>query len=355
MTTQFGYACLNTTLSSMKPRIMTSRGMIRRTYGVKGLSYASALSVQNTADLARYIQWNHEHDIKVFRITSCMFPWHSEYNLIDLPDYDQIVSNLQAAGNLARRYNQRLSTHPGQFNVLTSHREHVVLNSLDELDKHGQVFDLMGLPNSPAAKINIHIGGAYGDRASAMDRWCKNYERLSDSTKSRLTVENDDKLKLYSTKMLYDNIVKRTGTPIVFDSHHFSCGPQDSTYKEAFQMAADSWPRGIRQQCHHSNSRKFHEDPTARVNAHSDWYYEAFNDCGNSVDVVLECKKKEQALFKYIKDFVKLKKEKVTGNEKPQKYSKIQEGRSSNCSAQLPMFHKSIMGTENSRPYSIDV
>ena len=173
--------------------------------------------------------------------------------------------------------------------MLTSQSERVVLNALDELDKHGQVFDLMGLPNSPAAKINIHIGGAYGDRTSAMDRWCKNYERLSDSAKSRLTVENDDKPKLYSTKMLYDNIVKRTGTPIVFDSHHFDCGPQDSTYEEAFQMAVDSWPRGVRPQCHHSNSRKKYEDPTARVNAHSDWYYEPFNDCGNSVDVVLEC------------------------------------------------------------------
>ena len=70
-------------------------------------------------------------------------------------------------------------------------------------------------------------------------------------------------------------------------------------------MAVDSWPRGVRPQCHHSNSRKNYEDPTARVNAHSDWYYEAFNDCGNSVDVVLECKKKELAVFKYIEDFVK--------------------------------------------------
>ena len=63
----------------------------------------------------------------------------------------------------------------------------------------------------------------------------QNYDRLSDSAKSRLTVENDDKPALYSTKMLYDNIVKRTGTPIVFDSHHFACGPQDSDYEEALQ------------------------------------------------------------------------------------------------------------------------
>ncbi len=210
--------------------------MIKRTFAAKGLPYASELSVQNTADLIKHVQWNHDNGIKVFRVTSCMFPWHSEYNLTDLPDYDVIKANLAEAGRLALQYGQRLSTHPGQFNVLTSQTEQVVLNAVDELDKHGIVFDLMGLPRSPAAKINIHIGGAYGDRQSAMDRWCRNYELLSDSAKSRLTVENDDKPALYSTKMLYDNIVKRTGTPIVFDSHHFYCGPQDSDYSDAILM-----------------------------------------------------------------------------------------------------------------------
>ena len=304
MTTRLGYACINNTLQKRKPnRIFCSRGMIKRTFMSRGISYASQLGLQNTLDLIKIIAWNNEQGIKVFRITSCLFPWHSEYDLVDLPDYEGIKANLEYAGKLARDNGQRLSTHPGQFNVLTSKRDEVVLNAVDELDKHGIIFDIMGMPRSPGAKINIHIGGAYGDRPAAIDRWCENYELLSDSAKSRLTVENDDKPALYSTKMLYDTIVQRTGTPIVFDSHHFECGPQDSSYEEAFLMAVDSWPDGVRPQCHHSNSRKLYEDPSSRVNAHSDWYYKPFNDCGISVDVVLECKKKEQALFKYIKDF----------------------------------------------------
>ncbi len=304
METRFGYACINSTLQKEKPRVTCNRGMIKRTFQQKGIPYASELALANSMDLIKHVAWNNAHGVKVFRITSCMFPWHSEYNLVDLPDYEAIKSNLEIAGRMAQDAGQRLSTHPGQYNVLTSEREEVVLNAIDELDKHGELFDIMGLPRSPAAKINIHIGGAYGDRESAMNRWCKNYERLSDSAKSRLTVENDDRASLYSTKMLYDNIVSRTGTPIVFDSHHFACGPQDSTYEEAFLMAVDSWPLGVRPQCHHSNSRKKYEDPTVKDCAHSDWYYEPFDDCGFSVDVVLECKKKELAVFKYLKDFV---------------------------------------------------
>mgnify|MGYP003323501180 CR=1 FL=1 len=303
MTTRFGYACLNMTLGALKPRITCNRGMIRRTFDAKGIPYASELALQNVTDLISHIQWNHEHGIEVFRITSCLFPWASEYNLQDLPDYEQIVENLQQAGKLAKQYGQRLSTHPGQYNVLTSPREEVVKNCITDLEIHGELFDLMGMPRSPGAKINIHIGGAYGDRPAAMKRWKKNYTRLSDSVKSRLTVENDDRKSLYSSKTLYDHIYKATGVPIVFDSHHFACGPQDSTYQEAFEMAVDSWPRGIRPQCHHSNSRKKYEDPTVKDNAHSDWYYEPFIDHGHSVDVVLECKKKEVALFKYLEDF----------------------------------------------------
>ena len=303
MTTRFGYACINMSLQEAKPRITCNRSMIRRTFDAKGIEYASELALQNTADLIKHVAWNNMHGVKVFRVTSCLFPWASEYNLQDLPDFEAIKSNLEVAGKMALDNGQRLSMHPGQFNVLTSPREHVVQNCVTDLSIHGEIFDLMGMPRSQAAKINIHIGGAYGDHKSATDRWVKNYDLLPDSVKSRLTVENDDKPSMYSTKMLYEMIYKRTGTPIVFDSHHFECGPQDSTYEDAFLMAVDSWPDGIRPQCHHSNSRKKYEDPTAKVVSHSDWYYEPFNDCGFSVDVVLECKKKERALFKYLKDF----------------------------------------------------
>ncbi len=292
------------TLCAEKPKVFCSRSMIKKTFLAKGLPYASELALANTFDLIKYIAWNQSQGIKIFRVTSCLFPWASEYRLEDLPDFEKIKSNLEVAGEMARSYGQRLSMHPGQFNVLTSPKSHVVENCITDLRIHGEIFDLMGMPRSHGAKINIHIGGAYGDHESATARWCRNFEKLPDSVKSRLTVENDDKPSMYSSKMLYELVYKRTGVPIVFDSHHFECGPQDTDYEDAFLMAVDTWPTDIRPQCHHSNSRKRYEDPSAKAAAHSDWYYEPFKDLGLSVDVVLECKKKERALFKYLKDFV---------------------------------------------------
>ena len=304
MTVRLGYACINMTLQKRKPgKVTCNRGMIKRTFLLKGIPYASQLALLNTLDLIKIIAWNNEQGIKVYRMTSSMFPWMSEYELEDLPDYEGIKANLEYAGKLARDHGQRLSFHPGHFNILTSPKEKVVKNSVIDLKRHGQIMDIMGMPRNHWSKINIHLGASYGDRPSAIDRWCKNFELLPESVTSRLTVENDDRGNLYSSKMLYDSVYKRLGVPIVFDSHHFSCGPDDSTYEEAIGMAVESWPSGIIPQCHHSNSRKNYEDNKVAKSAHSDWYYEPFNSDGHTVDVVLESKMKEKALFKYMRKF----------------------------------------------------
>jgi UV DNA damage endonuclease len=300
-----GYACINTHLQETEG-IQCNRGMIKRTFLSRGLPYASTLALSNVKALKRVIQWNNDKGISVYRMTSCLFPWFSEYDIFDLPDIEEIVGVMEEAGKIAISAGQRLSFHPGPFNCLASPTESVVIKAIKELDDHSTQMDLMGLPRSHAAKINIHVGGAYGDRESALSRFCSVFERLSPGTQSRLTVENDDKAALYSTKMLVEGVSDRIGIPVVFDSHHHELGPQDFDYHDAFYYARQTWHRvGVKQQCHHSNSRKNYEDPKVPATSHSDWYYTPFESYGENVDVVLECKKKEQALFKYINDFNK--------------------------------------------------
>ena len=302
MTINLGYACINMELQ--KQKVCSNRGMIKRTFKAKGVPYASELALINVKALRRIIQWNNDNDISVYRMTSCLFPWFSEYDIFDLPDIDQIADVMADAGKIAMDAGQRLSFHPGPFNCLGSHNDNVVQKTIAELDAHSVQMDLMGLPASPRSKINIHIGGAYGEHDKTMARFCKNFERLSPTTQSRLTVENDDRASLFSTKMLFHGISKQIDIPIVFDSHHHELGKQDATYREAFYMARETWQRrGIKQQCHHSNSKKNYEDSSVKVTAHSDWYYTPFEHFGEEVDVVLECKKKEQALIMYIQDF----------------------------------------------------
>lgn len=301
MSTRFGYACINMALAEQG--VTTNRGCIKKKFLEKGLPHASKLALQNCQDLLQIIEWNSTNGVQVFRMTSCLFPWHSEYELEELPDWGEIRKVLEIAGKTARVANQRLSFHPGPHNVLSSPRPEVVQNSIRDLRAHADILDTMGFPRSPGTKINIHVGGAYGEHSLALERMCRVYETLPEGVRSRLTLENDDRPGMFSTKMLYEGAYKRVGVPIVFDSHHFECGPQDSTYEEALEMAVSSWPEGIRPQCHHTNSRRDHEEPTAPRVAHSDWFYTPFRDLGYSLDVVLECKQKEIALKKYLQDF----------------------------------------------------
>ena len=259
-------------------------------------------------------------------MSSNMFPWMSEYEFTDLPDYDKICNLLKGIGTLAMENGQRLSFHPGQFCVLASPNEEVVLNAMNELDKSAQIMDLMGLPESRMAKINIHVGGAYGDKKTALERFCKNFLRLQPSAQARLTVENDDKANMYSVKDLYEGVYKVVGIPIVFDYFHHKFCTGDMTEEEALKLAASTWG-DVKPCTHYSESRRaekklvieqicknnnitmeqmqdwptlaahYKEFSKIKEQAHSDYIKEEIKDYGLDIDVVVEAKAKELAFM----------------------------------------------------------
>ena len=296
---QMGYACINMQLSNQKPKVYTGRSMIKRTFTDKGIPYASQLGLDNCKDLMTIIKWNKENGFDFFRITSNLFPWSSEYKLSDMPDYDEIKSILSDVGKYVTENLMRITSHPGPFNVLTSPHPHVVDNCITDLSIHGEVFDLMNLSRTPYNKINIHIGGAYGDKVSAMKRFCTNFHRLPESVKSRLTVENDDKATMYSVKDLYDGVFKVIGIPIVFDYHHHRFCTGDLSEQEALELAISTWGN-IVPVVHYSESRNIEqEDDKIRPQAHSDYVYDYIDTYGNEVDIMVEAKAKELAVLKY--------------------------------------------------------
>jgi len=308
-----GYACINSELSSKKQRITTNRSMIKRTFKAKGIEYASELAELNTRDLLPILVWNQKNDIKVFRMSSSLFPWASEYKLESLPDWDQIGQNLKEAGDFAKKNGIRLSFHPGPFNILSSNKDYVVENSIVDLNIHGRIMDMLGMPRDHNAKINIHIGAAYGDRASAMKRFCKNFNLLNDSVKSRLTIENDDRPALFSTRDLYEGVYKNTGCPIVFDYHHHKFRSDGISESDALAIAVSTWGE-IVPTCHYSESACLKEGKKKVMNAHSDYIYDKIENYGHRLDIVIEAKAKEKALMKYRKDWLNEHKEDNKGS-----------------------------------------
>ena len=295
-----GYACINMTLGAQTPRITTNRSMVKKTFNERGIAYASELALENVRDLFEIIKWNVKTGIKLFRISSDIFPWGSEYNLEDLPDYNKISNILKGCGTYAKENGLRISSHPGPFNVLVSPNSNVVENTFKDLELHGKVFDLLGLELSPYNKINIHCNGVYGDKIAAMDRFIANFKKLPENVRKRLTIENDDKASMYSVKdlMYIHNAIK---IPIVFDYHHHIFCTGDLSEEDALKLAASTWG-DIMPVVHYSESKALHEENIKlKPQAHSDYIKSLPNTYGLNVDIMVEAKAKELAILPFIK------------------------------------------------------
>ena len=292
-----GYACINMSLGK---KVTTNRTMIKRTFIDKGLDYVSDCVIQNVADLEKIIDWNEQNGIKFYRMSSDMMPWATEYDFTQLKDWKAISEILQRCGDKATKYGQRLTFHPGPFNVLVSPKEAVVQNTINDLEVHGKLMDAMGLSKTHWNKINIHCNGVYGDKKSAMDRFINNFARLSNPVKSRLTIENDDKASMYSVKdLMY--IHSKINIPIVFDYHHHSFNTGDLSERDALKLAITTWPKGITPAVHYSESKALHENNTKlKPQAHSDYINAIPNTYDMGVDIMVEAKQKDLAILKFI-------------------------------------------------------
>ena len=293
---RFGYCCINLTLWDQG--ITTNRGMVKRTFLEKGLTYVSELALKNVLDLEKVVQWNNTNNIGMYRITSDLFPWCSEYEFSDLPDYKEIKESLARSGSIAKEAGQRLTFHPSHFAILASQNPLVVSNAIKELRQHGEIMDMLELERSTFYPINIHVNTAKPSKEEAAERFCMNFEKLDDCAKERLVVENDDKKSAFTPYDLYELIHKKIGIPITFDFHHHKCNPDHHTEEEALSLCLSSWG-STRALTHYSDSKKLFEDISARDVAHSDWIWtKEIPTYGKDFDVELEVKMKEKALMK---------------------------------------------------------
>jgi UV DNA damage endonuclease len=281
-----------------KLRVTTNRTMIRKTFDERGVNYAAQLAYQNICDLYTILVWNTANNIKFYRMSSDMIPWASEYGVRNLPNIEQVAAMLRKCGDYATSVGQRLTFHPGPFNKLTSSNPSVTSNTIRDLTIHADILDLMGLSNTHYNKINIHVGATYKDKPMAVAQFLNNWDLVPDNVKSRFTLENDDKPSLYTTEELYNLIYKHTNIPIVFDHHHHSLHNDGMSSADALAIAVSTWGN-VKPVVHYSQSRAVEQNIKCPAQAHSDSYWETMDTCGYDVDVMLEAKFKEIALFKY--------------------------------------------------------
>jgi UV DNA damage endonuclease len=219
--------------------VNTTATSIARLERTQSLAKLSRLCLANAEALMAALRFCAASGIGCFRLNSQILPLktHSQlgYTVDQLPAGAEIEARFRECGRLARESEIRTSFHPDQFVVLNSPRPEVVEASIRELDYQSEVAEWVG-----ADVVNIHGGGAYGDKAGALANFARNLGRLSSRVRSRLTVENDD--KLYAPADLLPLCLSE-GVPLVYDVHHHRCHPDQLTILEATEQAVGTWNR----------------------------------------------------------------------------------------------------------------
>jgi UV DNA damage endonuclease len=234
---RFGLCCLFRD-QPIKFRTATATALSRLSRRQR-LQKLTALCRENAQALLAALEYCSRHGIGCFRINSQIFPIKTHpdvgYRVEDLPGSKEIVEQFLRCGDFARRHDLRTSFHPDQFVVLNSPREDVVAKSIAELDYQAEVAEWVG-----ADCINIHAGGAYGDKAAALNRFAACLARLPRRVRERLTVENDD--QTFTPADLLP-ICHAEGLPLVYDVHHHRCNPDSLSVEQATRRAIKTWNR----------------------------------------------------------------------------------------------------------------
>ena len=283
-----GYACLN--IGTPDTNI---RSVIQRNATPVKLT---EVTTHNLAALEKMIDYNRKNNIKLFRISSDLIPFGSS-PVNALPWWDIHAEAFQHIGAKIRKSGMRVSFHPGQYTVLNSPDEDVVARAILDLAYHAKMLECLGVDNQH--KIVLHVGGIYGDKKEALQRFEQNFRRLPEAVRNRLIIENDD--RLYNIEEVLE-LAHRLQIPAVYDNLHHAINPPPSGGTDLYWIAEakKTWKAvDGNQKIHYSQ-----QDPGKRLGAHTDTidletfltFHEQLED--KQIDIMLEVKDKNLSAIK---------------------------------------------------------
>jgi len=259
----------------------------------------SELCLDNARSLVAAVEEVYRLGFGSFRVSSPLLPLYTHpevgYRLEELPEAREITATLRSVKALKEKYRLRFSFHPDQFTLLSSPRPEVTAASLKELDYQVMLAELID-----ADVINIHGGGVYGDKQSALSRLVKEISALPEPIRIRLTLENDD--RSYTVEDLLP-VCEELDIPLVYDVHHHRCNPDGLTVAAATEACMRSWQRLGREPYFHLSSPKHswngkpgpHADFIDIADFPAEWH-------GLDATIDVEAKAKELALLQLRKE-----------------------------------------------------
>ncbi|PWK13155.1 UV DNA damage repair endonuclease UvsE [Tumebacillus permanentifrigoris] len=302
MEVRIGYVSIALAIFNNTPSSTFTYKLFQQRPYDEAMARAIAVGRKNLIATQRILYFNAAHGIKLHRLSSSLVPLatHPDVGIDVRATY---AEELKALGDFAKQHDMRLTMHPNQFTLLNG-ADHVTAAALKDLAYHTDLLDGMGLDEQH--KVNIHIGGAYGDKAKAVQKLYENFPQVPDNVRKRLTFENDDKTYTVTETLA---ACEKIGQPMMLDIHHDWCNPSDSTPIELLPRIHATWghtPMKI-----HVSSPKDVSD----FRAHSEFidperllmFLKACKAAGlPRIDVMVEAKQKDFACLKLAADLGKV-------------------------------------------------
>jgi UV DNA damage endonuclease len=311
MIVRLGYVAMSMLVANASPsKTMTATNFAKlddREAAVRKLERIAAENIHNTLRLLKH---NRAHDIQLYRCSSKLIPLLGHELLEGWDPFPALNEAFAELGRYALEHGMRISFHPDHFTVLSTPREEVLRHSLQDLGRHVTMLEAMGLDE--AAKCNIHIGGTYGNKATARARFIERFSKLPERIARRLTLENDD--KTFTARETLE-VCEAIGAPMVLDIHHHQVNQEEGGVE-----AGDLWPRILKTwegQTGQGASRplppKIHVSSPKNdkeVRSHADFidapallgFLRSIAPVTPNLDIMIEAKKKDEALFKLMDD-----------------------------------------------------
>lgn len=300
MLIRFGYVAMSTNLEDCSPsHTVTVNNLLKIPSPADRRKRLAALTRTNIASTTRLFHHNRAYDIKVFRLTSKLVPLATHPLVQDWDWPHELATEFKTLGELAVRDRIRISAHPDHFTLLNSPRDEVVQAAVNDLIYHDRILNLMGL--DAGAKLVIHVGGSYQEKASATSRFIENYNRLPDYLKARIVLENDD--KSYGASEVL-SLCQDLKIPMVLDIHHHCCLNNGEPIADLLPAIFATWDKeSLPPKVHVSSPRD-----ARNIRAHADYidltffcdFLNSARDLGRDFDVMCEAKAKDAALFRLL-------------------------------------------------------
>ncbi|GIW65508.1 MAG: UV damage endonuclease UvsE [Candidatus Parcubacteria bacterium] len=282
----YGFIC-----STYKSYLSTNHS-----FRLKNLNKINILKTveKNLEDFIELLKLSKKLNCGIFRLGSQFIPFasHPNFNKEWLKDIRQLINNYLEE---IKKFNIRITMHPGQYTILSTENKSIIKRSLNEIKYHFWLLDELELNENSI--VVIHLGGIYGDKEKTKKIFIKNV-KINNWLKSRLAIENDE--RCYHAKELIE-IAKELSLPIVFDWFHHQLNHSVFSLIDLIETWGNRTP-------------EMHISSGSKINKYGHADYVNFKDFLNflsflnensksqkiKIDILFEAKKKELAIKKFI-------------------------------------------------------